>query len=90
MANSGPNTNGSQFFICLRDLPRLNGRHVVFGHVIHGENIVRDIEACGTRSGQSTKSVTIVACGKIPPNSRVYEAKENEELDETGQYYGVH
>jgi cyclophilin family peptidyl-prolyl cis-trans isomerase len=66
MANSGPNTNGSQFFICTNKTPHLDGRHVVFGVVTQGWDMVKAIEAQGSRSGNPTKRVTVVHAGVIP------------------------
>ncbi|KCV69930.1 hypothetical protein H696_03396 [Fonticula alba] len=65
MANSGPNTNGSQFFITTAKADWLDGRHVVFGHVTAGLDLVRRVEACGTASGRPTKRVTIVNSGRL-------------------------
>ena len=65
MANAGPNTNGSQFFITTVKTPWLDGRHVVFGEVLNGKDVVDKIEAVGSRSGKVSKTVTIVDSGMI-------------------------
>jgi len=65
MANSGRNTNGSQFFICTVATPWLNGKHVVFGRVIEGIEIVKKIELQGSPSGRTRKEVTIQDCGEL-------------------------
>ncbi|KAG2201481.1 hypothetical protein INT46_010097 [Mucor plumbeus] len=65
MANSGPNTNGSQFFICTEKTAWLDGKHVVFGQVVSGMNVVREMERCGSSNGKTSKRVTIVDCGEI-------------------------
>jgi len=57
MANAGPNTNGSQFFICFGPTPHLDGRHAVFGKVIQGLEVLDALEAIGTNSGRPTESV---------------------------------
>lgn len=65
MANCGPNTNGSQFFICTAAAPHLDGKHVAFGYVAHGMDVVRTIESVGAPSGKPTKRVTIADCGVV-------------------------
>ncbi|OAY85897.1 Peptidyl-prolyl cis-trans isomerase [Ananas comosus] len=65
MANAGPNTNGSQFFICTVATPWLDGKHVVFGQVVEGLEVVKAIEKVGSRSGTTSKAVTIADCGQL-------------------------
>ena len=65
MANSGPNTNSSQFFITTVATPWLDGCHVVFGRVINGLNVVKTIETYGSQSGQTNGNITIVNCGQL-------------------------
>ena len=66
MANAGPNTNGSQFFITFKETPWLNGHHVVFGEVLEGHDVVDMLEAIGTRSGTPKKRAVIAKSGTIP------------------------
>ncbi|MDM8555483.1 peptidylprolyl isomerase [Desulfococcaceae bacterium HSG7] len=65
MANAGPNTNGSQFFITTVTTSWLDGKHVVFGKVTDGLEVVKKIEAVGSGSGRPKKKVTIVDCGQL-------------------------
>ena len=65
MANAGPNTNGSQFFLCTVQTSWLDGKHVVFGSVTKGMDVVKAIEAVGSSSGKTTKQVMIADCGQL-------------------------
>ena len=65
MANSGPGTNSSQFFLCTTRTDWLNDKHVVFGQVVDGMEVVRAIEACGAPDGKPSHRVAISDCGQL-------------------------
>eukprot|EP00548_Thalassiothrix_antarctica_P007831 CAMPEP_0194135382 /NCGR_PEP_ID=MMETSP0152-20130528/5482_1 /TAXON_ID=1049557 /ORGANISM="Thalassiothrix antarctica, Strain L6-D1" /LENGTH=144 /DNA_ID=CAMNT_0038831611 /DNA_START=131 /DNA_END=565 /DNA_ORIENTATION=- len=65
MANSGPNTNGSQFFLCTVETSWLDNKHVVFGAVTGGLDVVQAIEKIGSRSGSTSADVQIADCGQL-------------------------
>ena len=66
MANAGPNTNGSQFFLTTVKTAWLDGKHVVFGKVTEGMDVVKAIEALGSPSGQTRQKIVIADCGELP------------------------
>eukprot|EP00931_Biecheleriopsis_adriatica_P056932 TRINITY_DN3376_c0_g1_i2.p1 TRINITY_DN3376_c0_g1~~TRINITY_DN3376_c0_g1_i2.p1 ORF type:complete len:111 (-),score=33.02 TRINITY_DN3376_c0_g1_i2:37-369(-) len=65
MANAGPNTNGSQFFITTVKTSWLDGRHVVFGKIVDGMDVVQKVEAVGSQSGTPSKKVEIFDSGLL-------------------------
>merc|ERR1711908_186903 len=65
MANAGPNTNGSQFFICTVKTSWLDGKHVVFGKVVEGFDIIKKMEEQGSQNGKTKSTVTIANSGQL-------------------------
>ena len=65
MANAGPNTNGSQFFLCTVATPWLDGKHVVFGNVVEGMDVVKAVEKAGSASGKTSVKIVITDCGEV-------------------------
>ncbi|MEU8952228.1 peptidylprolyl isomerase [Streptomyces sp. NPDC048489] len=65
MANAGPNTNGSQFFITTIVTDWLDNKHVVFGEVVEGMDIVKQVEALGSRNGSTKAKITIAKSGVV-------------------------
>lgn len=65
MANAGPNTNGSQFFLCTAETGWLDGKHCVFGKVVEGMDVVKAVEGVGSQSGATRSKVMIAASGQL-------------------------
>nr|AAB01531.1 cyclophilin-A [Hirudo medicinalis]prf//2207414A cyclophilin [Hirudo medicinalis] len=65
MANAGKNTNGSQFFICTTKTEWLDGKHVVFGRVVEGLDVVKEVETFGTQSASPSSRSSIADCGQL-------------------------
>merc|ERR1711907_357907 len=74
MANAGPDTNGSQFFLCTAKTAWLDGKHCVFGKVIKGMDVVDKVEDVGSQSGATSKKVVISSCGQV---TELYKADQN-------------
>ncbi|KAH7082556.1 peptidyl-prolyl cis-trans isomerase D [Paraphoma chrysanthemicola] len=83
MANAGPGTNGSQFFVTTVPTPHLDKKHVVFGEVINGKSIVRQIENLKTQSGDKPlQDATIIDCGELSGDD--YDKATEKVADVTG------
>mmetsp|Transcript_11608 Transcript_11608/g.17421 ORF Transcript_11608/g.17421 Transcript_11608/m.17421 type:complete len:122 (-) Transcript_11608:46-411(-) len=65
MANSGPDTNGSQFYITTAPASWLDGEHVIFGEVLEGREVVMAIEHCASQSGEPSQRVIVAGCGEL-------------------------
>merc|ERR1712076_34452 len=65
MANAGPNTNGSQFFLCTETTSWLDGKHCVFGSVVEGMDVVKAVEGVGSQSGATSAKVIVADCGQL-------------------------
>ncbi|KAL3896867.1 MAG: hypothetical protein SGCHY_003794 [Lobulomycetales sp.] len=65
MANAGPNTNGSQFFLCTSKTAWLDGKHVVFGSVVEGMDVVKKVESYGSQSGKTSAKIVIDKSGVL-------------------------
>ncbi|MBG88144.1 MAG: peptidylprolyl isomerase [Verrucomicrobiales bacterium] len=65
MANAGPGTNGSQFFLCTVETAWLDGKHVVFGSVTEGMDVVQKVESYGSQTGATSKQILINDCGEL-------------------------
>ncbi|XP_041451223.1 peptidyl-prolyl cis-trans isomerase-like [Drosophila obscura] len=63
ISNAGANTNGSQFFVCTVKTAWLDNKHVVFGEVVEGLDIVKEIESFGSQSGKTSKKIMVANCG---------------------------
>ena len=76
MANAGPGTNGSQFFLCTAKTAWLDGKHVVFGKVVKGFDVVKAVEKVGSGGGETSKKVVVADCGEIAPSDPAFLDKD--------------
>jgi len=65
MANAGPNTNGSQFFLTTAKTAWLDGKHVVFGQVVDGMDVVKKVEGYGSQSGKTSAKIVVSDSGQL-------------------------
>lgn len=88
MANSGPNSNGSQFFITTVPTPHLDDKHVVFGEVLLGKGLVKHLENLPTEPGDAPKDLVVITdCGEVPDDVDLYKIAAEALEDGTGDVY---
>jgi peptidyl-prolyl isomerase G (cyclophilin G) len=75
MANTGPNTNGCQFFITFKPASYLDQKHCIFGRVIQGHSILGELERAGSKSGEPLQPIEIVDCGELLPDMKSADRK---------------
>lgn len=81
MANAGPATNGSQFFLCTVACPWLDGKHVVFGRVLEGLPLLKKLDSLGSRSGKPAQRVTIADCGELASKRQIMAKLQAEKAE---------
>merc|ERR1712098_405490 len=79
MANKGPNTNGSQFFVLTQPAPHMGNIHTVFGHVISGKEVIKEIEELQVdKKNRPLQDARIVNCGELVPKKKQQETSEED------------